>query len=279
MNRLLVMDRKRSTRRLGASIAALVWLAAASAGPMPAASGQSDLPKGADVIDGWLAASGGAAYDAIRNRVSTSTVEVLGENIRGTVTMHEARPNLVYVVSVLAQTGKSEEGTDGRVAWEINAARGPRVKTDAEGAQALRNADFERFVKWRKTFQKAECVASAEVGKKQCFKVVMTPPQGEIEIWYIEKETKRLVKREYTHKRQRGDLTISEYYSDYRKLDGILLAYKARQIIRPKTAQPVRTQVLLITIDRIEHNVDLPKDCFDIPPAIQALLKESKQAP
>ena len=65
----------------------------------------------------------------------------------------------------------------------------------------------------------------------------------------------------------------------FRKTDGILLAYKARQIIRPKPAQSARTQIILITMDSVEHNVEMPKDRFELPPAIQALLKESKQAP
>ncbi len=64
-----------------------------------------------------------------------------------------------------------------------------------------------------------------------------------------------------------GVVPMETYPSDFREVDGLLLAHGGRV----KIAGQERS----MTIHSIEHNVDLPADLFDLPDEIRALLNKT----
>ena len=62
----------------------------------PAARGQAkpDLPTADTVMNQYIEATGGkAAYEKIKNRVSTGTIEIPAANLKGTIKLTQAAPN------------------------------------------------------------------------------------------------------------------------------------------------------------------------------------------
>lgn len=52
-----------------------------------------DLPKAETVLDQYVEATGGkAAYEKIKNRTASGTIEIAGAGIKGTIKMKQAAP-------------------------------------------------------------------------------------------------------------------------------------------------------------------------------------------
>lgn len=231
------------------------------------ALGQADLPKAETLLEQYVEATGGrAAYEKLKNRVSAGTLEISGANIEGKIRITQAEPGKQLSVVELGPIGKTIQGTDGEVAWEVSALTGDRVLDGEELAEAKQRADFNSEIHWKERLTKAECVAVEDVDGKPAYKVVLTPKQGKpVTEWY-DKASHLIVKQQVTTKGPMGELTVENFPSDYKKVDGILIPHKS--------TQKVLTQEIVIKMDEVKHNVDLPADTFQPPAAIQALLKK-----
>jgi hypothetical protein len=228
------------------------------------------LPKGEEVVDKSLAATGGKeAYEKCKNRVAKGSMELAGLGVKGNLVIYAAAPNKTYVEVDLPGVGKIEEGCDGSVAWSTNPATGPRLKEGAEKASALRQADFDGDVNWRKHYKKAECVGEADVEGKPCYKLQMTTSDDQVKTHYYDKSSYLLLKSTGTETTPNGNLTVENVLSDYKKVDGLLIPFKTRQ--------KVLTQEIVITLDKIEHNVKLPENRFDLPDEIKKLAEKAKK--
>jgi hypothetical protein len=75
-----------------------------------------------------------------------------------------------------------------------------------------------------------------------------------------------LVKLEMTSKSAMGEIQSEMVVSDYRKEGDILLPHK--MIVK---AGPME---FVATVDTVQHNPEIPKDRFDVPDEIKALLKK-----
>jgi hypothetical protein len=169
----------------------------------------------------------------------------------------------------LQGVGKIEDGTDGTVAWTRSAITGPQIKRGAEKQTVLRPADFYGQINWHKHFTKCECVAAEAVDGKPCYKVELTTPENQVRTHYYDKASNLLVKSTGIEETQNGKLPAESSIGDYKKVDGLLIPFKVRQ--------KVLTQEILIQLDKVEHNVKLPDNRFDLPDEIKKLAeKENK---
>jgi hypothetical protein len=223
-------------------------------------------PKGEEILDKYVEATGGkAAYEKCTNRVVHATIEVLGVGIKGKVTTYSAAPAKVYTETNLPGLGKFEEGTDGKVAWDLNATTGPRLKEGSEKTNALRRADFYGELNWRKHFKKVVGVGEETVDGKPCYKVELTTPDDQIKTRYYDKATSLLVKSTGVEKTAMGEFKVEALMSDYRNVDGVKIPFKSRQ--------KFLSNEMIVTMDKVEHNVKLPENRFDLPEEIKKLTK------
>jgi Protein of unknown function (DUF620) len=230
------------------------------------------LPKGEEILDKFAEVTGEKdAREKIKNRVEKGTMEIGGVGIKGPLAIYSAAPNKMYFEADLAGFGKVEEGTDGTVAWGTNPATGPRVKEGVERDSFLRRADFYRDIDWRKQYKKAECTGEEAVEGKPCYKVKLTSTDGQERTQYYDKSTGLLVKATGTEKTEMGDIPVDALIGDYKKVDGVLLPFKVRQ--------KILTNEITITLDKIEHNVKLPENRFDLPNEVKKLAEKDKKKP
>jgi hypothetical protein len=238
------------------SIAALSCLAAAA---------QESLPKAEALIEKFIQVTGGkAAYEKLKTETSSGTMEFTGKGIKGSMNTFRAAPDKMYVLLDIEGIGKMEEGVDGQIAWSKNAMQGPRIKDGEEKILSVRGARFNAELSWRELYKKAETQGVETVNGQKCYKVLMTPTEGPPMTRYYDAGTGYLVKINVAMKTAMGEFTVDTEVSDYRKEGELTVPHKV--------TQKVAGQEFTITIDSVKYNVEIPKDKFDLPEDVKALL-------
>jgi hypothetical protein len=260
-------------QRTSASLLRAGILIACLAGPLAVWAQDQPLPPAEKILDKYVEVTGGkATYEKITNRVTKGMIEMVGSGIKFDVTIYAAAPNKMYSLLESKELGKIEKGIDGDVVWEMSLMAGPQVKTGDERALVLRSTALDGVANWRKLFKKVECPGVETVDDKPCYKIVLTPAEGEPEVRWYDKESNLLAKTAVTLKLPAGTVPIESYPSDYKPVNGILLAHKVKQVV-------AGVQQTLIVAEKIEHNVQMPKDRFDLPAEVRALVEKQKSKP
>jgi hypothetical protein len=232
---------------------------------VPLLGADDALPSVQTVIDHWIAATGGrAAWEARHNLVEHATVDFAKQGLKGSLTIYEAAPNTYLGVTDLPGIGKIAEGSNSEIAWENTVLQGPRVKQGAERADALREGAFNADLFWQKLYEKGETTGVETVEGHDCYKIVLTPKEGKPVIKFYDKTSGLLIKTMATVTSQMGEISAEVVYGDYQKDGGVLSPHRMVN----RAAQ----QEFVIQIQSIETNADLPKDRFDLPPEVQALV-------
>jgi len=222
------------------------------------------LPTGEAVLDKYLEVTGGkTAYEKVHTQVTNAVLEFVGKGVKANMTMYHAEPVKAYVVTEIEGIGKMEEGTDGSVVWERSALKGPRVKTGEERTVSLRGADLQHDVRWRDYFKKVECTGIEPVEGRVCYRVVLTPKEGQTETRYYDKESHLLVKTSMIMKTEMGDVPVESLTSDYRMVEGVLTPFVVKQ--------KVLGQEMVVTLKTVKTNIELPKDRFAIPDDVKVI--------
>jgi zinc protease len=227
----------------------------------------ADLPKGEALLDKYIEATGGkAAYAKIHSDMTTGTMEFKAMGLKGKVTTYAAEPDKKYSEVVLGGIGKMQEGVNDGVAWSLSSMQGPHIKEGDERAESLLQAKFNSDLNWRDQFKSAETVGVETVEGKECYKVVLTPKTGSPSTRWFDKDTNLLVKLSMTAKSAMGEVQSDSVVSEYRKEGEVLMPHKI--------ISKVATMELVMTIEAVQHNPEIPKDRFDIPDEVKALVKK-----
>jgi hypothetical protein len=238
---------------------------------LPLFGADEALPSVETVIDHFIAATGGkAAWEARHSQIEHATIEFAKQGLKGSLTIYEAAPDQYLALTEFPGIGKISAGSNGQVAWENSALQGPRIKQGDEKADALREGAFNAPLYWKKLYLKGETTGSETAEGRDCYKVVLTPKEGKPITGFYEKKSGLMIKTMATVSSQMGDVKAEIVYDDYRK-DGDLLS--PHRLVN-RAAQ----QEFIIQIESVEVNPDLPKDRFDLPPEIQALVNKAAPA-
>jgi hypothetical protein len=231
------------------------------------------LPSGEEIIERSIKQTGRReVLSKIKNRLVKGTVEV-GQFKAATIT-YLARPNKCYSSVKIeldsATTGVAtitvEQGTNGEVVWELHSMTGPRIMEDQEKILMLLQFNFDE-TNYQQCYDKIECVGMEQVEGEICYKVIQTPKQaGPITVYYS-KESGLTVKSTYTLEHQSEKIKVENLTSDYKKVGGILYPHHVVH-----KAMNIDTQFI---VESIEHNVEMPKDRFDLPEAIHKILERT----
>ncbi len=229
------------------------------------------LPKADTILDRFVEVAGGkATFEKHHNEVMRATMEVAGRGLKGTLTVYQAEPDKIRGILEIEGIGKIDSGSNGEVAWENSAVQGPRIKQGVEKSEAFREAAFNATLNWRKLYTKAETAGIETAEGHECYKVVLTPKEGKPVTQFYDKKSGFLIKTVSTRTTSMGDIPAEGFADDYRKEGDILLPHKL--------TNKIVGQEIQITVQSVEFNVDMPKDRFDLPDEIQALLKKPAAA-
>lgn len=217
------------------------------------------------ILDKYIEVTGGrAAYEKIKAEIATGTLEITTFGISGNLTVYQAAPDKAYTVIVFPDPiGKAEEGSNGQVAWAINGQQGARIKEGDERASSLRRDALNADLRWRDFYKKVDLAGTEDVGGKACYKLVLTPNEGPAETRYYDKTSNLLVKVIMPVTTPDGSATAEMALSDYKDEGGVLVPHQV--------SQKVAGADILVKIDSVKHNPDIPASRFDLPAEIKAL--------
>ena len=234
-----------------------------------AASAAEDIKPEA-ILDKYIEVTGGrAAYEKIKTEIATGTLEITSIGLSGTLTIYQAAPDKSYtMIEFAGGVGKAEEGSNGQVAWAVNGMQGARIKEGDERSSALRRDALGADVRWRDFYKKAELAGTEDVNGKACYKVVLTPNEGAAETRYYDKTSNLLVKVIMPVPSPEGAMTAEMGLSDYRDEGGILTPHTV--------SQKVPGADILVKIESVKHNAEIPAGRFDLPAEIKALTTDKK---
>jgi hypothetical protein len=248
------------TRRHIAVLAFLVW---------PSTLLAADLPKGEDIMEQMVEATGGrAAYERCHTRVSKGTLELAAQGIKGSIQIYQFEPNKIYVETNLPGAGKTQQGCDGETVWEKSITTGPRIKKGAERDSALGDAVFNWEANWRKVYASAECTGEETIQGKPCYRVLLKTLQGRTRTAYFDRDSHLLVRvvgKELTYL---GEIPGEKTMSDYRRVDGVLIPHKS--------CYKAVGQEMVVTFDDIKNNAGIPSSKFELPADIKKLAEKEK---
>jgi len=237
-------------------VLALASLLLAAAGGASAQLGGTAPPDPAAVLAQSKAASGGAAWDALRtqhSKVSILTGAITGSAERWSE-FATGRSVLVYTIGPVSGAA----GFDGKVAWAQDASGKSHAETgDAEREIAVNAAYRDRLAFWYPERAPGR-VAYKERAEADgaWFDVIRITPEGgrPFELW-INTETKlieRLVERE-------AQATRTELYSDMRDVSGVKIPYR----VRASRGESGHDE--FVTVDLMEFNAPLTNVRFAQP--------------
>jgi hypothetical protein len=226
-----------------------------------------ELPKAETILDKYVEASGGkAAYAKIHSDISTGTMTFVAMGLSGQLISYGQAPDKRVVEITLDGIGKLSEGSNGEVAWSMNAMQGPRLKEGDEKATTMLQARYNSDAQWRDTYKSVETVAVESIDGKDAYKIVLTPKSGKpVTKWY-DKDSNLVVKVALISQSPMGEIPIETFMADYRKEGDLLQPHK----ITMKAAG----QDLTMSIDKIQYNPEIPKDKFEPPAEVKALLNK-----
>lgn len=230
-----------------------------------------DLPKADTILDRFVEVVGGkSTFEKHHNEVMHGTMDLTGRGVKGTLTVYQQEPDQIRATIDLEGIGKIDSGTSGDIAWENSAMQGPRIKKGVEKSDAFRDATFNAVLKWRDLYANAETTGEENVNGHECYKVVLTPREGNPTTHFYDKKSGLMIKTATTRSTQMGDITAEVFADDYRKEGDILTAHKLTNKFAGQEFQ--------IAVQSVEYNVEIPKDRFDMPDEIKALAKKSAAA-
>lgn len=227
------------------------------------------LPTADTVLNQYIEATGGrAAYEKLKNRVSTGTIELPAANIKGPIKLTQAAPNKALLFFQLGPVGETRRGSDGKTVWEISTVLGERDLDGDEKDTFIRESNFYKELLWKDLYAKVECVGIEHVNGKPAYKIVLTPKSGKPLTEYYDKITHLIVKQTSTTAGPIGEITVDVFPTDFKSVDGVLIAFTI--------TQKVLAQEIVMKFTEIKHNVNLPADVFQRPGKAQEPAK-SKQ--
>ena len=248
----------------------VIALFSAVAQPAVQAQEPGSLPKAETVIEQFIEASGGkAVFEKFKNCTQMGTVEIPGAGITGKIQVYQAAPNQMAVMMDVGPAGKTIEATDGKDVWEVSPITGERLLEGVEKEDFLRDARFNDDLYVKELWAKVECVAVEDVEGKPAYKLAFTGKTGKTVLKFYDKTSHLLVKEVATAKSPMGEITVETFPSDYKKVDGQLVPFKA--------TQKLLGQQLIVTLTEVKHDAEIPPDTFKRPKSLDPAPKKDEE--
>ena len=219
---------------------------------VPAFAADEPLPAAAAILDRYVEVTGGkAAYEKQKTDIETGKVEFAALGLKGTLISYCGRTRQI-VLRIESGRGGESGAWASTAAWHGRTTPFPgRTSRPARSrVQALRDARINSTYHWRELYSKAETTGAEIVEGEDCYKVLLTPAEGNPETMYFGKKSGLLKKTTLIATSQQGDIPAELIASEYREFGGILMP--------AKVTRKAAGQEFTITIDDVKVNQEIP---------------------
>ena len=240
--------------RIALSLTAVVALSGAALAQSPAEK----------VLARYVAATGGAAaYAKVKTQVATGTISLPAQGVSGKFTMSFKAPNKMVLSTSLPGIGQIGQGYDGKMGWSKDPFSGTQTLEGEELAQIVNELTLTNDpAGWKKVFSKIELLSPGKVGKIKALRLKLTPKKGAAQMLFFDEKSGLLLRRDAVVVTKQGSMASESYYSDYRNVEGVKMAFKIRVVAGPAE------QVMLLT--DVKNNGALADEIFAKPKAAPA---------
>jgi hypothetical protein len=234
------------------------------------------LPRAQEIVERYDQALGGR--DAIVKHTSSTmrgTLEIHdGGNVyRLPFTYYAAQPYLrTEKVTLPNNAGEALGGFDGTTAWGLDPHSGAQVQEGNDRESAKRDADFYYALDELTWFKSMETIALQDFEGRPCYHLHGINNWDKSNDHYYDKETGLLTAYEFDS--ELGP--THEIFSDYKKIDGVLVPMKQTVKVRSKTGEWETRQVL--DYESVTFN-DVDPAVFTPPQAVRDLVAKAKAPP
>lgn len=160
----------------------------------------------------------------------------------------------------------SRVGSDGRIVWNIDHFRGPRLIEGEERVNMLLSYQFCEPVVMKEQFQHIKTITIEEINGRACYKVLFNHKEGSPWVaYYYDIKNFMLLKTD----EESPNIKIETLYSDYKKVGRLVFPHKLN-INKKINAESL---YYVLTFNKIETNIQMPEGIFDLPEEIKALIK------
>ncbi len=229
----------------------------------------AELPSAESILDRYVQVTGGkAAYEAHKTEILKGTIAFPEQGLRGSLTRYAMAPDTEYSVLEIDAIGKFESGVIRGYAWEKSVILGPRIKSDEEARQAMREAVFNEPIAWRRLYAKVVTTGVQTIDGDECYEVVLSPAEGAPEHQFYSKKSGLLVRTTMVASSPMGEVPIEVNMAAYKDFGGVLSPTQSKQ----KAGEQEQT----IAVDSISVNEPIPAAFFEPPEDVAAMIRKAE---
>ncbi|MCX7925111.1 MAG: hypothetical protein N2554_04795 [Fimbriimonadales bacterium] len=219
---------------------------------------QQAKPRNAQqVLDRMAQAMGVAQAAKIRTIQMTGTVQYPTQGMQGRYEAFYKAPNKFLLKATIQGIGEIQQGYDGKVGWEKNPMLGLRELKGAELEQIRMSAESGAQNDIRKTLRNPTLTGQEKVGNRNAYVITAQSRWGGPVRIYVDSQRYLLLRMDTEAAAPGGKLSISIFFDDYRKVDGIMYPFITRQFTAGVEA--------VTKVERVRHNVAIDDAIFRKP--------------
>ncbi|HQZ82931.1 MAG TPA: serine hydrolase [Pyrinomonadaceae bacterium] len=229
---------------------------------LPAAPTEKPAITAEELHKKVIAALGGEEnLRGLKSRVIDCDVDFVNQGVTGTTRSYTEAPNLSATATTLSALGK----TLGKAYEFFDGTNGGEASTfaPAEDWAGLKldnsrlAADFYGMLNWDKNFSSIDIGSVVKVDGKDTYAVKFTPKNGTEYTVYFSTETFLPVKQNAmsVSSTSKQRLPFTEEYSDYRKIDGVMVPFVI-------TTNSLAMGKIVVTVKDIKQNVRIDASVF-----------------
>ena len=241
------------------NVPAVIQTDAPPAAEAAAAAQAANTPSVDQIVDKWIAASGGAdAINKVSSRVATGKILFGGGS--QAVEIYAKAPNKRISI-VHSPRGDSPTAFDGQVGW-LGGGNNVHNMTAQESAGARMDAVLHLPTEIKQTLTRLRVVRPDKIDGKDVYTLVGTATEGLTVRLYFDEQSGQLVRMVRYTPTPLGRNPVQVDYSDYRDVNGVKVAYKW-VLSRPLGR-------FTIQLDDVKQNVAVDDSKFTKPAAAAA---------
>ncbi len=178
-----------------------------------------------------IEASGGEA-NIRKHKTMMVTGDLIFENQGLTghvINMSRAPASIASMMTFIGlgkEIGTVHEHFDGAKGGSETSFSPPEVYGDKLASEARITADFYQPLGWKELFESVTIKQMSKVGDEDVYVVVKKPKEGTPVTDYISAKTFLVLKRDMVKTTGDGAIPVTESYSDYRSVDGVMVPFE-----------------------------------------------------
>ncbi len=218
-----------------------------------------------DVIAKVIAAMGGEAnLRKHKTMVMTGDINFLSEGVTGTLTVRSKAPfssaRKIELRALDRPIGSIEEIYDGARGLARGSFLSPRPMSKAAAGEARIESAFYGALEWKSLYKSISIDGSEKVDDEECIVLELKPQSGASNKAYVSKKSWQIVRREISKTGEAGaGEAVSEYYSDFRNVDGAMVPFAIKQISRSQGESETR-----ITVKDVKFDAEVGDEAFKV---------------